>query len=152
MEFFSSPIAFATFGAVLLAQLIKAPVHYLRKKEWDWTLIINSGGMPSSHSALMGAVTTSIGLYHGWSNPIFILGLALTVIVVYDATGVRRQAGLHAERINEILREALAHRNLPADEAQFLREVIGHSPFEAAMGLLFGILFAILIWLIFPAA
>ena len=70
--------------------------------------------------------------------------------MVYDATGVRRQAGLHAERINEILREALAHRNLPADEVQFLREVIGHSPFEAAMGLLFGILFAILIWLIFP--
>ncbi len=151
MAFFQSPIALAAFGAVFLAQLIKAPIHYLHKKKWDWTLIINSGGMPSSHSALMGAVSTAIGLYHGWGNPIFILSLALTVIVVYDATGVRRQAGFHAERINQILRDAVTHRNLPADEAQFLREVIGHSPLEAAMGLLFGILFAILIWLIFPA-
>mgnify|MGYP000923001865 CR=1 FL=1 len=152
MNFFSSPIALAAFGALFLTQLLKVPIDYLRKKEWNWSLIINSGGMPSSHSALMGSVTTAIGLYHGWGSPIFILGLAITVIVVYDATGVRRQAGLHAERINEIVREALAHRNLPEDEVKFLREVIGHSPTEAAVGLLFGVVFAIIIWLIFPSA
>jgi acid phosphatase family membrane protein YuiD len=57
---------------------------------------------------------------------------------------------LHAERINTIIREALAHRNLPEDEVNFLREVIGHSPAEAIIGLLFGVVFAIIIWLIFP--
>lgn len=150
MAFFRSPIALAAFGALLIAQLVKAPIHFLRKKEWDWTLIIHSGGMPSSHSALMGAVTTAIGLYHHWDHPTFILSMALTLIVVYDATGVRRQAGFHAERINQILRDVLAHRNLPADEAEFLREVIGHSPLEAAIGLVFGIVFAIVIWLFFP--
>ena len=151
MDFFRSPIALSAFGALFLAQFLKVPIEYLRKKEWNWSLIINSGGMPSSHSALMGAVTTSIGLYHGWGSPIFLLGVAITIIVVYDATGVRRQAGLHAKRINEIVREALAHRNLPEDEVNFLREVIGHSPAEAAAGLLFGVVFAIIIWLIFPA-
>ncbi len=151
MDFFRSPIALSAFGALFLAQFLKVPIEYLRKKEWNWSLIINSGGMPSSHSALMGAVTTSIGLYHGWGSPIFLLGVAITIIVVYDATGVRRQAGLHAKRINEIVREALAHRNLPEDEVKFLREVIGHSPAEAAAGLLFGVVFAIIIWLIFPA-
>ncbi|HQL92615.1 MAG TPA: divergent PAP2 family protein [Anaerolineaceae bacterium] len=151
MSFFRSPIALSAFGALILAQLIKTPIHYLRHKKWDWSLIISSGSMPSSHSALMSAVTTSIGLYHGWDHPTFFLGVAATMIVVYDATGVRRQAGLHAERINTIIREALAHRNLPEDEVKFLREVIGHSPAEALIGLLFGIVIAILIWLIFPA-
>jgi len=150
MSFFRSPIALSAFGALFLAQLIKTAIHYLRYKKWDWSLIISSGGMPSSHSALMSAVTTAIGLYHGWDHPAFLLGVAGTMIVVYDATGVRRQAGLHAERINTIVREALAHRNLPEDEVNFLREVIGHSPAEAMIGLLFGIVFAIIIWLIFP--
>lgn len=152
MSFFKSPIPLAAFGALFLAQFLKAPIAYARDKKWDWSLIFSSGGMPSSHSALMSAVATAIGLYHGWDNPAFYLGVAITLIVLYDATGVRKQAGLHAERINEIIREALAHRNLPKDDAKVLREVIGHSPAEAGAGLLFGIVIAIAVWLIFPSA
>jgi len=88
----------------ILGQLIKMPVEYLRHKRCDWTLLLIAGGMPSSHSALMTSVTTSIGLNAGWDSPIFALALAITGIVVYDATGVRRQAGFHAERINQIAR------------------------------------------------
>jgi len=127
----------------ILGQLIKMPVEYLRHKRWDWTLLLSAGGMPSSHSSLMTATTTSIGLNVGWGSPIFALAVAVTSIIVYDATGVRRQAGFHAERINQIARELLKLKKLEENDASYLREVIGHTPGEAAAGVLFGALIAL---------
>lgn len=132
----------------ILGQLIKVPVEYLRHKRWDWTLLLSAGGMPSSHSALMTAVTTSIGLNAGWGSPVFALALAITAIVVYDATGVRRQAGFHAERINQIIRELFQLKKLEEDEVSYLREIIGHTPGEAFAGVLFGAAIAILVQLV----
>jgi len=129
----------------ILGQLIKVPVEYLRHKRWDWTLLLSAGGMPSSHSALMTAVTTSIGLNAGWGSPVFALALAITAIVVYDATGVRRQAGFHAERINQIARELLHLKRLEESEMSYLREIIGHTPGEAVAGVLFGASIALLV-------
>lgn len=127
----------------ILGQLIKMPVEYLRHKRWDWTLLLSAGGMPSSHSSLMTAATTSIGLNVGWGSPIFALAVAVTSIIVYDATGVRRQAGFHAERINQIARELLKLKKLEENDATYLREIIGHTPGEAAAGVLFGALIAL---------
>lgn len=127
----------------ILGQLIKMPVEYLRHKRWDWTLLLSAGGMPSSHSSLMTAATTSIGLNVGWGSPIFALAVAVTSIIVYDATGVRRQAGFHAERINQIARELLKLKKLEENDASYLREIIGHTPGEAAAGVLFGALIAL---------
>ena len=104
--------------------------------------------MPSSHSALMTAVTTSIGLNAGWGSPVFALALAITAIVVYDATGVRRQAGFHAERINQIIRELFQLKKLEEDEVSYLREIIGHTPGEAFAGVLFGAAIALLVQLV----
>ena len=132
----------------ILGQLIKVPVEYLRHKRWDWTLLLSAGGMPSSHSALMTAVTTSIGLNAGWGSPVFALALAITAIVVYDATGVRRQAGFHAERINQIIRELFQLKKLEEDEVSYLREIIGHTPGEAFAGVLFGETIALLVQLV----
>ena len=105
-DIFRSTVAISGFFALLLSQLLKVPIDYLRnqRKDWNWSLLFNAGGMPSSHSALMAAVTTSIGLYVGWGSPMFALALAITSIVIYDAAGVRRQAGLHAERINKLVK------------------------------------------------
>jgi len=91
----------------------------------------------------MTATTTSIGLNVGWGSPIFALAVAVTSIIVYDATGVRRQAGFHAERINQIARELLKLKKLEENDASYLREVIGHTPGEAAAGVLFGALIAL---------
>lgn len=121
-----------------LGQLLKVPIEYLRHKRWNWTLLLSAGGMPSSHSSLMTAVTTSIGLNAGWDSPIFALALAITGIVVYDATGVRRQAGFHAERINQIARELLHLKRLEESQISYLREIIGHTPGEAVAGVLLG--------------
>jgi len=81
-------------------------------------------------------------------SPLFALALAITGIVVYDATGVRRQAGFHAERINQIARELLKLKKLEENDASYLREIIGHTPGEAAAGVLFGALIALAVqWL-----
>ena len=148
LDFFTNPVGVSTMLGWILGQLIKMPVEYLRHKRWDWTLLLSAGGMPSSHSALMTAVTTSIGLNAGWGSPLFALALAITGVVVYDATGVRRQAGFHAERINQIARELLKLKKLEENDASYLREIIGHTPGEAAAGVLFGALIALAVqWL-----
>jgi acid phosphatase family membrane protein YuiD len=75
----------------------------------------------------------------------FALALAIAGIVVYDATGVRRQAGLHAERINQIVRELLHLKKLEEDQVSYLREIIGHTPGEAVAGVIFGTLIALMV-------
>jgi len=128
-----------------LAQIIKIPLDYFRTHRWNWALLLTTGGMPSSHSALMTATTHAIGLYYGFSNPLFALAVAITMIVVYDAANVRRQAGIHAQRINVIFDELL--RGHPINEKD-LREVLGHTPLEVAGGILFGLVVATGQWLI----
>ena len=128
-----------------VAQVIKIPLEYLRTHRWNWALLLTTGGMPSSHSSLMTATTLAIGLYHGFDNPVFALGVALTMIVTYDAAGVRQQAGIHAQRINIIFEELL--RGHPINEND-LREVLGHTPLEVVGGILLGLVIATGQWLI----
>jgi acid phosphatase family membrane protein YuiD len=128
-----------------MAQVIKIPLDYLRTRRWNWALLFTSGGMPSSHSALMTAITFGIGLYHGFDDPAFALGVAITMIVTYDAAGVRHQAGIHAQRINILVEELL--KGHPINEMD-LREVLGHTPLEVTGGILLGLVVAISQWLV----
>ena len=130
-----------------LAQVIKIPLDYFRTRRWNWALFFTTGGMPSSHSSLMTATTQAIGLYYGFDHPTFALGVAITMIVTYDAAGVRRQAGIHAQRINVIFDELLTHHRLNERE---LREMLGHTPLEVTGGILFGIIVATLCWMVWP--
>jgi acid phosphatase family membrane protein YuiD len=101
--------------------------------------------MPSSHSALIVSATVGIGLFLGFDSPLFALAVAFTMIVVYDAAGVRRQAGMHAERIN-VLFDELLHGHLWGQNE--LREVLGHTPLEVTGGILLGLIVATVNWLI----
>ena len=130
--------------AWMLAQVIKLPLDYLRTRRWNWALMFTTGGMPSSHSALMTGTVLAIGLYDGFDNPIFALGVAITMVVVYDAAGVRRQAGIHAQRIN-VLFDELLHGHPVSDKD--LREVLGHTPLEVIGGILLGLIVATTQWL-----
>jgi uncharacterized protein len=134
-------IALAAWGS---AQALKVPMEYLRARKWNWAMVLAAGGMPSSHSALIVGATMATGLYLGFDHPLFALGVAITMIVTYDAAGVRRQAGKHAERINMLFDEIL--RGQMPDEAE-LREVLGHTPLEVTGGVLWGILVATVLWL-----
>jgi acid phosphatase family membrane protein YuiD len=144
-DFISNPITVATFMAWLFAQILKVPVEALRTRKWDWSLAFDPGHMPSTHSAVMTAVTTSIGLTQGWGSPIFLLALCLSGIVIYDAAGVRRQSGFHAVRINIILEQLRKMEKWDQKEMKALAEIIGHSPAEAAVGATLGMFIALLV-------
>ena len=128
-----------------LAQVIKIPLDYLRTRRWNWALLLTTGGMPSSHSALMTATTLAIGLYDGLDSPAFALGVVITMIVTYDAAGVRQQAGIHAQRINVIVAELF--KGHPINERD-LRVVLGHTPLEVVGGILLGLAVATGQWLL----
>ena len=131
--------------AWLLAQIIKIPLDYLQTRRWNWSLLLTTGGMPSSHSSLMTSTVFAIGLYQGFDSSVFALGVAITMIVTYDAANVRRQAGIHAQRINVIFDELLRGHIFSEKD---LREVLGHTPLEVIGGILLGLIVATTQWLI----
>ena len=145
LALFQNKALIAGLTAWAMAQLVKIPLDYLRTRRWNWALLFTTGGMPSSHSSLMTATTLAIGLYYGLDNPLFAIGVAITMIVVYDAAGVRMQAGIHAQRINVLFNELL-HGHM-VDEKE-LREVIGHTQLEVVGGILLGLVVATVQWLI----
>jgi len=138
----------ALIGALiawLIAQILKVPLEYLRTRRWNWALLFRAGGMPSSHTALVTGVAHGIGLRDGFDSLVFAAAATLAVIVVYDATGIRRQAGKHAALINAMI-EDLASGN-PLKQEQ-LQQVLGHTPLEALAGLLLGLAVSQLTWVI----
>jgi len=145
MALFQNKVLIAGLAAWLLAQIIKIPLNYLYTRRWNWALLLTTGGMPSSHSSLMTGTVFAIGLYYGFDNPTFALGVAITMIVTYDAAGVRQQAGIHAQRINLLFDELLRGHPINEDD---LREVIGHTPLEVVGGILLGLVVATGQWMI----
>lgn len=128
----------------ILAQVLKVPVDLFRERRWNWALFFAAGGMPSSHSCLVTSTAMAVGLHIGFDSPLFAVAVALAMVVVYDATGVRRQAGMQARKINILVEELL--KGHPVNE-QHLREVIGHTPLEVLGGVLLGLVVAIGLWL-----
>jgi len=128
-----------------LAQVLKIPVDCIRERRWNWALFFAAGGMPSSHSCLVTSTAMAVGLHYGFDSPLFAIAVALAMVVVYDATGVRRQAGMQAQKINVLVEELLKGH---AINEQHLREVIGHTPLEALGGVLLGLTVAIGLWFI----
>ena len=127
-----------------VAQIIKLPLDYLFTKKWNWALLISVGGMPSSHSALVTATAFSVGLYGGFDSPVFAIAAAVSMVVIYDATGIRRQAGIHAQTINLLVEELLQGHLAPEKQ---LREVLGHTPLEAVAGTVLGIVASQVVWM-----
>jgi acid phosphatase family membrane protein YuiD len=127
----------------LLAQALKIPLDCIRERRWNWALFFAAGGMPSSHSCLVTSTALAVGLHNGFDTPLFAVAVALAMVVVYDATGVRRQAGMQARKINVLMEELL--KGHPINE-QHLREVIGHTPLEALGGVLLGLAVAVGLW------
>lgn len=133
---FRNPVLIGALIAWSLAQLVKLPIDYLRSHRWNWSLLLSTGGMPSSHSTLVTAIAHGTGMVQGFDSPAFAVATALAMVVIYDATGIRRQAGFHAEMINTMVQDLMQGHPLQQER---LAEVLGHSPAEAAVGFLFGI-------------
>lgn len=143
-ELISNHALLTGLAAWLLAQILKPPLEYLRKGKWNWGYLLSAGGMPSSHSSLMVGTTIGIALHVGFDSPVFAIAVAATMIVIYDAAGVRREAGRHAEKINILIQELLTGHPISEKE---LREVLGHTPLEVVGGIFLGIVVGILYWM-----
>lgn len=128
-----------------LAQAVKIPLHFMKSGEWKPEMFFSTGGMPSSHSAGVTSLTTYIALKRGFPTIDFALSLIYGLIVMYDAQGVRRQAGELTLRVNDL--DELVEKIQKDESVQFeekppkkLKEVLGHKPEEVIGGAIFGVL------------
>tara|TARA_B100000945_G_scaffold50796_1_gene36531 strand:+ start:2041 stop:2520 length:480 start_codon:yes stop_codon:yes gene_type:complete len=121
----------------LMAQLLKIIFSFLLEGKLRFGIIFETGGMPSSHSALISALTAGLGVDLGFDHPVFALALGVSLIVMYDASGVRRSAGLQAAEINKILLELDKNADIS------LKETLGHTKLEVIVGSFLGPLIAL---------
>jgi len=124
----------------LIAQLLKVFLNYIFEDKFEVERFVGSGGMPSSHTSFIMALSTAIGLKEGWDSSLYALSLGMAFIVMYDATGVRRATGKQAKLLNELVDQIFHHGELKQDK---LRELVGHTPFEVIVGALLGIIVAV---------
>ncbi len=123
-----------------LVQVMKFVADWIRHRRPNFRVLVRTGGMPSSHSAGVCALATSIGLAEGFTSALFSVTLYFSLIVMYDAAGLRRAAGRQAAILNRIVdEEFMHHRARPEDR---LMELLGHTPFEVLVGAVLGVLFA----------
>lgn len=129
----------------LIAQILKTLIHMLFSKKFVAERLIGSGGMPSSHSATVCALATASCMQYGVESFEFAISLILALIVMYDAMGVRREAGIQAKLLNEMMETfaEMGKKGLSPDEK--LKEFIGHTPLQVLAGAILGILIAIMI-------
>ena len=139
----TNPILFAALLSWFIAQCLKIPFEYFQSRTIDWSLLLKAGGMPSSHTALVSATAYSVGLFTGFDTPLFAVALVLAVIVIYDAIGVRREAGRQAVLLNRIVDDLSRGKFKPQER---LKEVLGHTPTEVFSGMFLGLLIAYLVW------
>lgn len=142
MELFSNQILVVSFTAWLVAQTIKVPVYLMKERKLDLWRMVSSGGMPSSHSALVSALATGVGIQDGVRSSTFALALVFASVVMYDAAGIRQAVSVQARLLNRLVDEYFKHQRL--DEVR-LRELLGHTRIEVFFGALLGISLA-LIW------
>lgn len=142
-ELLSNQVLWTAILASVFAQVLKLLIYYLVERRWQWERLAETGGMPSSHSATVAALATGVGITEGLSSPFFAISVVLAIIVMYDATGIRRAAGLHAERLNDLFEEFRAVVQ-QGPQPEPLKELLGHTYLEVAVGATLGIIFATL--------
>jgi acid phosphatase family membrane protein YuiD len=133
---FNNQVLLAAFFAWALAQISKTMYELLRQRKLVISRLVSSGGMPSSHSALVTGLATATGRQLGVASTAFAITVVLAAIVMYDAAGVRRAVSIQARIINQMIEEA--HQGSLHGEKR-LRELIGHTPIQVFVGGLLGI-------------
>ena len=120
---------------------------YIRTRRWNFRRFVETGGMPSSHAASVAALSTAVGMEEGFRSTLFGATLFFSLIVMYDAAGLRRAAGRQAEVLNRLIDEHFRH---PEKDAQRLMELLGHTPLEVLVGGMLGCAGALL-WYLWAA-
>lgn len=138
----SNPLVHA-LACGFLVQVSKVLTFLLREKKINVRRFVETGGMPSSHAASVSALSTCVGLVEGFDSVLFNVVVFFSLIVMYDAAGLRRAAGRQATLLNRILHE---HIQLPGPPHDRLRELLGHTPLEVLVGAIIGVLFSMAIY------
>ena len=131
---------FTGISAVILAQVLKFFVHLIWKRKVDLRLFTTTGGMPSSHSAGVIGLSTTVGLICGFSSIEFAMAIGYALVVMYDAAGVRRAAGKQAACLNKIIMDI--YKQELKEAGGRLKELLGHTPMQVLMGALLGVVYA----------
>ena len=130
--FFDNAVLFWSLLSCLLAQFFKIIFNFFSTGNIRFGIIFETGGMPSSHSALITGTTSGIGYELGYESPLFALAIAVSLIIMYDASGVRKSAGIQASEINKISKQLDPKSELD------LKETLGHTKLEVVVGSLLG--------------
>ena len=139
----------ASIVANLVAQIVKIPLYYFKHRKWRFGLIVSTGGMPSSHTAFVSSLATSVALSSGIDSIYFAIAFVLAAVVIYDAMGIRRHAGKHAAMLNKVIADLKESNDLmkqfsdPKYQKQ-LKELLGHEPAETFWGCILGIIVALI--------
>lgn len=143
MNFFEGIINNEVFCVSIIswfvAQVLKVILTLLTQRRLDMYRFVGSGGMPSSHSSFVMALSTAVGITSGWDSVIYAMSLVFALIVMYDAAGVRRAVGKQAKLLNEIMSDKHKFKLL---ENKKLKELVGHTPKEVLAGAVLGIVMA----------
>lgn len=138
IKLMSNSILLTVIFSTVAAQVLKALIILITDRHLMLNRLIETGGMPSSHSAAVSSLATSMGLVYGWDSPYFTLAVVLAAVVIHDATGVRRAAGKHAEVLNDLTKQ-FANLFGKGFEPQTLKTLLGHTYPQAVAGTLLGI-------------
>ncbi len=142
----NNEVAWCAFAAWFVAQAIKIPTYFLVEKKLDLCRFFGSGGMPSSHTALVTSLTIMVGTSAGFDSVLFAISAVYASVVMYDASGVRRETGRQGQVLNEILRKVFVDGE-PITNME-LKELVGHTKLEVLGGFIVGVLTALMfIWL-----
>lgn len=144
----------AALSAIIFAQFIKVPIKLIFAREFSFRIAFSTGGMPSSHSAAVTALTTAIGIVEGVTSSVFALACIFSVITMYDASGVRRQAGEHAAILNQLMKDFQTffeeakdwNKKEEKERREDLKELLGHEPIEVFFGAITGVLVAFAVY------
>lgn len=152
----NEPLLLGIF-AILFAQFLKVPIYFAATRKIDWSYLTTTGGMPSSHSAAVMAVATAVGIEAGFDSMPFAVAGMLAGVVMYDATGIRYQAGKHATILNEMRNDLntffIEIKRWPdlneVEKREDLKTLLGHKKSEVFFGALTGIFVSVVYYGLF---
>lgn len=134
-------IFFVAVFSWFVAQAIKVVNTFIAEGRIDFTRFVGSGGMPSSHASFVMGLSTAVGLKHGWDSTYFAMSIAFSIVIMYDAAGVRRAVGKQAIILNKMIEDLHRRKEKKLTEKR-LKELIGHTPVEVFAGAILGIVLA----------
>ena len=138
-----NPVLVAGIMGWFVAQVLKTVIHLLITKKLVWERMVGSGGMPSSHSATVCALATAAGMQYGSESFAFAISVILAIVVMHDAMGVRRETGIQARVLNEMM-TLFREMGTKMSVEDKLKEFVGHTPLQVWIGALLGIIIGFL--------